>query len=68
MTRVRVAGFTVSLDGYGAGPNQGISNPLGVARKNPIAFRHEIGGSGKDYSELGLSLGRHSLLLQESRM
>ena len=30
MTRVRVEGFTISLDGYGAGPNQSISNPLGV--------------------------------------
>jgi dihydrofolate reductase len=30
MTRVRVESFTVSLDGYGAGPNQDINNPLGV--------------------------------------
>src|ERR1700742_4724177 len=30
MTRVRVASFTISLDGYGAGPNQDINNPLGV--------------------------------------
>ena len=30
MTRVRVEGFTISLDGYGAGPNQDLSNPLGV--------------------------------------
>src|ERR1700689_3106194 len=30
MTRVRVQGFTISLDGYGAGPNQDIRNPLGV--------------------------------------
>ena len=30
MTRVRVDGFTISLDGYGAGPNQDINNPLGV--------------------------------------
>lgn len=30
MTRVRVEGFTLSLDGYGAGPNQDIGNPLGV--------------------------------------
>ena len=30
MTRVRVEGFTVSLDGYGAGPNQDINNPLGL--------------------------------------
>ncbi len=30
MTRVRVESFTVSLDGYGAGPSQDIRNPLGV--------------------------------------
>ena len=30
MTRVRVAGFTISLDGYGAGPNQDVNNPLGI--------------------------------------
>lgn len=30
MARVRVEGFTVSLDGYGAGPDQDLANPLGV--------------------------------------
>ena len=30
MTRVRVESFTISLDGYGAGPDQGVKNPLGV--------------------------------------
>ena len=30
MTRVRVEGFTVSLDGYGAGPDQDINNPLRI--------------------------------------
>lgn len=30
MTRVRVEGFTISLDGYGAGRDQGVDNPLGV--------------------------------------
>ena len=34
MTRVRVESFTVSLDGYGAGPNQDINNPLGVGGTN----------------------------------
>lgn len=29
-TRVRVESFTVSLDGYGAGPHQDLDNPLGV--------------------------------------
>lgn len=30
MTRIRVENFTISLDGYGAGPDQGVDNPLGV--------------------------------------
>lgn len=30
MTKVRVESFTVSLDGYGAGPDQSIDHPLGV--------------------------------------
>ena len=29
MSRVRVNSFGVSLDGYGAGPDQGLDNPLG---------------------------------------
>jgi dihydrofolate reductase len=27
---LRVSGFTISVDGYGAGPNQSLENPLGV--------------------------------------
>ena len=30
VTRVRIESFTISLDGYGAGPSQDINNPLGV--------------------------------------
>jgi dihydrofolate reductase len=30
MSKLRVHGFSISLDGYGAGPNQGIDNPLGA--------------------------------------
>ncbi len=30
MSKVRAHAFTVSLDGYGAGPNQSVSDPLGV--------------------------------------
>jgi dihydrofolate reductase len=30
MTKVRVQSFAVSLDGYGAGPNQSLEHPLGV--------------------------------------
>jgi dihydrofolate reductase len=30
VTRVRVESFTISLDGYGAGPQQSIDHPLGI--------------------------------------
>ena len=30
MPKLRVHGFSISLDGYGAGPNQDVHNPLGV--------------------------------------
>jgi dihydrofolate reductase len=30
MTRLRVQSFSVSIDGYGAGPRQDLANPLGV--------------------------------------
>ncbi len=30
MTRLRVASFGLSLDGYGAGPDQSLENPLGL--------------------------------------
>ncbi len=30
MSRLRVESFTLSLDGFGAGPDQDLSNPLGV--------------------------------------
>ncbi len=29
MSKVKVAAFSVSIDGYGAGPNQSLENPLG---------------------------------------
>jgi dihydrofolate reductase len=30
MPRLRVQSFSISLDGYGAGPNQDLANPLGI--------------------------------------
>src|SRR5471032_34714 len=37
MTKVKVAGFGVSLDGFGAGTDQGLENPLGV--RGPEIFQ-----------------------------
>jgi hypothetical protein len=30
MSKVKISGFTISADGFGAGPNQDLQNPLGV--------------------------------------
>jgi hypothetical protein len=30
MSKVRVAAFSISIDGFGAGPRQDVQNPLGV--------------------------------------
>ena len=34
MSKLCVYGFTISLDGFGAGPNQDLNNPLGVGGTN----------------------------------
>lgn len=34
LTRIRVESFSISIDGYGAGPDQDINNPLGVDGEN----------------------------------
>jgi len=31
MSKLRVQSFSISIDGYGAGPNQDLNNPLGVS-------------------------------------
>jgi hypothetical protein len=35
----RVSSFAVSLDGYGAGPNQVLPNPIGVGGKTGVFLR-----------------------------
>ena len=30
MSRLRVNAFSISIDGYGAGPDQALENPMGV--------------------------------------
>ena len=32
MSKLRVHSFSISIDGFGAGPNQDLENPLGVGR------------------------------------
>jgi len=53
MSKVRVAAFSISLDGFGAGPRQDLNNPLGVRGfelhtwfLNTEAFKKMHGQSG----------------------
>ncbi len=54
MSKLRVESFTISLDGYGAGPNQSVAHPLGVggASLHEWAFatrtfqKHVLGADG----------------------
>ena len=50
MTTLRVHGFAISLDGFGAGPNQDLTNPLGIGGEELHEWRfhtrswHEVVG------------------------
>jgi dihydrofolate reductase len=53
MSKVRVAAFSISLDGFGAGPRQDLNNPLGVRGfelhtwfQGTAVFKEMHGGSG----------------------
>ena len=53
MSKVRILNFTISLDGYGAGPNQAVDSPLGVGGEElhnwmvkTATFHKMYGGEG----------------------
>jgi dihydrofolate reductase len=53
MSRLRVEGFAISVDGYGAGPNQDVDNPLGVGGRTlhewafaTQTFHRRLGSAG----------------------
>lgn len=53
MSKVRILNFTISIDGYGAGPNQTMNNPLGVGGEElhnwmikTATFHKMYGGEG----------------------
>jgi len=53
MSKLRVASFGLSLDGYGAGPNQSLEHPLGVGGPEMMdwvfhtKFWHDMYGGGE---------------------
>lgn len=58
MSKVKVSGFSISLDGFGAGPDQDLQNPLGIRgiELHHWIFKtktfHEI--TGRDGGETGI--------------
>jgi hypothetical protein len=59
MTKVRVGGFSISLDGFGAGPEQSLENPLGKrGRQLHQWFFHTRGFHGDDRARRRLGWSR----------
>jgi dihydrofolate reductase len=58
MARLIVRGFSISLDGYGAGPNQSFENPLGVGGESLhdwlISTRTFMRMQGKQSGDTGI--------------
>jgi dihydrofolate reductase len=68
MSKVRVAAFGVSLDGYGAGPDQSLENPLGVGFGEIMSwffptrvFRTRIAGESDGETGVDNSMAEKSL-------
>jgi dihydrofolate reductase len=57
MTRLRVQSFSVSVDGYGAGPNQDLANPLGVGGMDLHAWAFETRTFRQMFGQDGGSTG-----------
>ena len=61
MAKLRVQSFAVSIDGYGAGPNQDLQNPLGIRGPELMEWlfhtRFWCGMHGQDGGEAGVDDG-----------
>jgi dihydrofolate reductase len=68
MSKVRVAAFGISLDGYGAGPDQSLENPLGAGFAEIMSwffptrvFRTRIAGEADGETGVDNSMAEQSL-------
>ena len=57
MAKVRVAAFSISVDGYGAGPDQSLENPLGRGGEGLHEWFVPTRGFKRTYGEGGGSTG-----------
>lgn len=66
MGKVKVAAFSVSLDGFGAGPDQSLENPLGVRGTElhtwvfKTRFFQEMHGAGGGVEDVDNTFGKRS--------
>ena len=69
MSKVRVASYGISLDGFGAGPDQSLENPLGVGFPEvmgwffPTRVFQKMHGQG-ELLDIALALGTNRLLFR----
>jgi dihydrofolate reductase len=67
MSKVKVAAFSVSLDGFGAGPNQSLEHPLGErggelhAWMYPTKMFHQMTGQAGGTEEIDNQLAEQSM-------
>jgi len=66
MTRVRVASFSISLDGFGAGLRQDITNPLGVRGPEIFSWFFQTDVFKKMYGQEGGSRGVDNNMAQKA--
>ncbi len=57
MSKIRVQSFTISIEGYGAGPNQDLQNPLGVRGTELMAWLFPTRVWGKIHGDEGGETG-----------
>jgi len=57
MSKVRVAAFSISLDGFGAGPRQDLNNPLGIRGPEIFSWFFQTEVFKKMYGQEGGSHG-----------
>jgi dihydrofolate reductase len=68
MSRVRIAAFTISIDGFGAGPAQSLQEPLGKGGESLHAwmlatrtFQRMVGGDGGDTDSVDERFARRAM-------
>jgi len=57
MSELRVHNFSISLDGYAAGPSQGVDNPLGIGGEQLHEWIFPVGGDRTPVDERFVSRG-----------